>query len=374
MKRYLVGGAVRDALLGRPNSDRDWVVVGATAAQMLADGYVSVGQDFPVFLHPQTHEEHALARTERKVAAGYAGFRFDADPSVTLEQDLLRRDLTINAMARDEDGTVIDPYGGRQDLHDKILRHVSAAFAEDPVRILRLARFAARFGFSVAESTLQLMRDMVARGEVDALVPERVWQEFSRGLLERQPTRFFEVLDACGALAVCLPECGPLADPAGLAARGLSRAAELGLGLPARVAVLCLTIDQGPALATRLRWPTHFVDLARLCLAQRPALLKPGWQPEDALMLLTLIERSDALRRPQRLEEAMAGVACLLAPEAGRGVLATVLAALHAAQAVDAGAIAAASAGPEIPLRVREARRLAVENLLTQRLRGQSGF
>src|SRR5256885_5337521 len=207
MKAYIVGGAVRDALLGVPVNDRDWVVVGATPDDMLAAGYKPVGQDFPVFLHPQTHEEYALARTERKTAPGYHGFTFHADPSVTLEQDLERRDLTINAMAQDADGRVIDPFGGRDDLRDKVLRHVSPAFAEDPVRILRLARFAARFDdFAVAPQTLALMRDMVRAGEVDALVPERVWQELSRGLMERRPSRMFEVLRACGALARLLPE------------------------------------------------------------------------------------------------------------------------------------------------------------------------
>ena len=207
MKRYLVGGAVRDALLGLPEGDRDWVVVGAQSQELLDAGYLQVGRDFPVFLHPQTREEHALARTERKTAAGYRGFEVHADPSVTLEDDLLRRDLTINAIAQDEAGALIDPHGGQRDLADKVLRHVSEAFVEDPVRILRLARFAARFdGFTVAIETMALMRRMVDSGEVDALVPERVWQELARGLMEATPSRMFIVLRACGALARLLPE------------------------------------------------------------------------------------------------------------------------------------------------------------------------
>ena len=204
---YLVGGAVRDQLLGLPVTDRDWVVVGATPEQLQQEGFRLVGQDFPVFLHPTSGEEYALARTERKTAAGYHGFAFHAAPDVTLEQDLARRDLTINAMAEDEHGQVIDPYGGQRDLADRVLRHVSPAFAEDPVRILRLARFAARFAdFRVAPETVALMREMVAAGEVDALVAERVWQELSRGLMERRPSRMFEVLRDAGALQKLLPE------------------------------------------------------------------------------------------------------------------------------------------------------------------------
>ena len=210
-KAYVVGGAVRDALLGLPVKDRDYVVVGATPEQMQALGFVAVGKDFPVFLHPQTHEEYALARTERKTAPGYAGFAFHATAEVTLEQDLQRRDLTINAIAQDDDGTLIDPYGGRADIDARVFRHVSAAFSEDPVRILRVARFAARFTeFSVAPETMGLMRQMVSSGEVDALVAERVWQELSRGLAEATPSRMFDVLRECGALARILPELDAL--------------------------------------------------------------------------------------------------------------------------------------------------------------------
>ena len=195
----MVGGAVRDELLGLPVKDRDYVVVGATPEEMIALGYKPVGRDFPVFLHPQTHEEYALARTERKIARGYHGFEFHAAPGVTLEQDLARRDLTINAIAKDASGKLIDPHNGAADLKARVLRHVSPAFAEDPVRILRVARFAARFGFTIADETLALMRRMVNAGEADALVAERVWQELARGLMEQKPSRMFEALRACGA-------------------------------------------------------------------------------------------------------------------------------------------------------------------------------
>ena len=205
-KFYCVGGAVRDRLLGLPVQDHDWVVVGSTPEAMVAQGFQPVGRDFPVFLHPETHEEYALARTERKTAPGYKGFVIHAAPDVTLEQDLLRRDFTINAIAEDADGKLIDPYGGEADLRAGILRHVSDAFGEDPVRILRAARFAARFGFSIAPETLALMRRMVENSEVDALVAERVWQELARGLMEKTPSRFFETLRSCGALARILPE------------------------------------------------------------------------------------------------------------------------------------------------------------------------
>ncbi len=211
MDIYLVGGAVRDELLGRPNADHDYVVVGATPEAMLAQGFRPVGKDFPVFLHEQTHEEYALARTERKTAPGYHGFSFHAAPDVTLEEDLARRDLTINAMARATDGRLIDPFCGQQDLSAKILRHVGPAFAEDPVRILRIARFAARFSdFTIAPETLTLMRGMVSDGEVDHLVAERVWQELAKGLMEDHPSRMFEVLRDCGALRRLLPELDAL--------------------------------------------------------------------------------------------------------------------------------------------------------------------
>ena len=249
MKTYLVGGAVRDYLLGLPVKDRDWVVVGADAQTMLAQGFQPVGKDFPVFLHPDTHEEYALARTERKTAKGYAGFSFHADKDVTLEQDLMRRDLTINAMAQDSDG-LIDPFGGQQDLAAGILRHVSPAFAEDPVRILRTARFAARYGFEIAEETMRLMRQMVENGEADALVAERVWQELAKGLMEKNPRRMIEVLRECGALKVLLPEVDalfgvpqradyhPEIDSGIHTLMTLQRAADMDLSLPERYAAL----------------------------------------------------------------------------------------------------------------------------------------
>lgn len=213
MDIYLVGGAVRDKLLGLPVKERDWVVIGATPEDMLAEGFRPVGKDFPVFLHPQTHEEYALARTERKTGPGYTGFEFHASPDVTLEEDLIRRDLTINAMAEDANGSLIDPYNGQEDLQNGVLRHVSPAFTEDPVRILRVARFAARFarwGFHVAHDTNKLMRTMVDSGEVDALVPERVWAELEKALGEEHPARFFEVLRGCGALTRLFPEIDAL--------------------------------------------------------------------------------------------------------------------------------------------------------------------
>lgn len=209
-KIYCVGGAVRDKLLGLPVQDRDWVVVGSTPEQMVARGFKPVGSDFPVFLHPETHEEYALARTERKVAQGYKGFTVYASPEVTLEQDLLRRDFTINAIAQDSDGNLIDPYGGQSDLKAGVLRHVSGAFTEDPVRILRAARFVARFDFAIAPETLVLMRTMVDNGEIDALVAERVWQELARGLMQKHPSRFFTTLRDCGALKKILPEVNGL--------------------------------------------------------------------------------------------------------------------------------------------------------------------
>ncbi|RYY93503.1 MAG: multifunctional CCA tRNA nucleotidyl transferase/2'3'-cyclic phosphodiesterase/2'nucleotidase/phosphatase, partial [Comamonadaceae bacterium] len=274
MQTYLVGGAVRDRLLGLPVSDRDWLVVGATPEEMVRRGYLPVGRDFPVFLHPRTREEHALARTERKSAPGYRGFVVHAAPDVTLEQDLARRDLTINAIAlpaeaaeladtaQPDPAALVDPFHGRQDLRDKVLRHVTDAFREDPVRILRVARFAARFhDFRVAPETAQLMREMVDAGEVDALVPERVWQELSRGLLEAMPSRMFAVLQASGALARLLPQVPFAADRMQV----IDGAARHAMPLPVRFA--CLTRGLGPALAAlcdRWRVPSYERDLAVL--------------------------------------------------------------------------------------------------------------
>lgn len=309
IRTYVVGGAVRDQLLGLPVSDRDHVVVGATPEQMIAAGYKPVGQDFPVFLHPQTREEYALARTERKVAPGYAGFTFHSAPDVTLEQDLARRDLTINAMALAEDGSIIDPYGGQADLRAKLFRHVSAAFAEDPVRILRTARFAARFvDFEVAEETLALMQSMAQAGEVDALVAERVWQELARGLLQARPSRMVQLLIAAQAWARLAPE---FIDSARLsdALTALDRAATAGAGLPVRFAVLVCAIADEPQLASdrleqlcrRWRVPGDCRDLGRIALAVQAAV------SADTLLspveLLQLLEQVDAFRRPERFEQ-----------------------------------------------------------------------
>lgn len=336
MKAYLVGGAVRDALLGRPVRERDWVVVGTTPGDMLARGYQPVGKDFPVFLHPETREEYALARTERKTAPGYHGFVTHAAPDVTLEQDLLRRDLTINAMARDDAGALIDPHGGLQDLKAKRLRHVSPAFSEDPVRILRLARFAARFallGFDIAEDTRVLMQDMVAAGEVDALVPERVFAELSKALEEETPSVFFEVLRDCGALARLFPELDalfgvpqppqhhPEIDAGIHSLMVLDQAARLSPDPVIRFAAL--THDLGKALTDPSRWPRHrgherlgLSALTSLCdrlkvpnahrrlaekvmryhgHAHRAVELRPG-------TLVDLLQRLDAFRQKEALE------------------------------------------------------------------------
>ncbi|MBL8342697.1 MAG: multifunctional CCA tRNA nucleotidyl transferase/2'3'-cyclic phosphodiesterase/2'nucleotidase/phosphatase [Rubrivivax sp.] len=308
MQLYIVGGAVRDRLLGEPVSDRDWVAVGTTPEELLALGYKPVGKDFPVFLHPTTGEEVALARTERKSGRGYHGFTFHAAPEVTLEQDLARRDLTINAMAEAADGTLIDPFGGRHDLAGGVLRHVSPAFAEDPVRLLRLARFAARWPhFTVAPETEALLAQLVQAGEVDALVPERVWQELARGLMARRPSRMFEVLRGCGALARLLPE--PRLDAAALAQ--VDAAAAAGAALAVRFALLGWAEEgeagASPAVARaaqRLRVPTEVRELAQLFAreGERLAAWRPAGPRHDAQAdaVLALLERCDAFRQPQR--------------------------------------------------------------------------
>jgi tRNA nucleotidyltransferase (CCA-adding enzyme) len=339
---YVVGGAVRDRLLGRPAGDRDWVVVGATVDDMLRAGFAPVGRDFPVFLHPQTKEEYALARTERKTAPGYRGFCVHADPSVTLEDDLSRRDLTINAMAIAPDGTVIDPHGGQRDLAARVLRHVSPAFAEDPVRILRAARLAARFvDFTVAPETLALMRGMVDAGEVDALVPERVWQELARGLMEQRPSRMFDVLRSSGALRVLLPEVErlwgvpqpaqhhPEIDTGVHLMMVLDQAARLSASLPVRFACLCHDLgkgttppDQWPrhllheersvelarAIAERWKVPTDCRELAEVTAREHGHVHRSTGL--DAAALLRLLERCDAIRRPQRFAEFLLACEC----------------------------------------------------------------
>lgn len=358
MKAWIVGGAVRDELLGLPVRDRDWVVVGATPEQMLAAGFRPVGKDFPVFLHPETHEEYALARTERKTGHGYKGFTFHASPDVTLEQDLARRDLTINAMARDEDGTITDPFGGRQDLAARVLRHVSPAFSEDPLRILRVARFAARFdAFTVAPETMALMRDIVSAGEVEHLVAERVWQELARGLMEDHPQRMFAVLRESGALARLLPELDgqPEAARAARDAR-LARGVARGAPLDQRWAVTLrdLGADTARAVSERLKAPNEARDLAVMLAREHEALRRDGATAERAL---DLIVRCDALRRPERFEALLRAAADgEPAPDVARWH-----AVLAAANGVDAGAVAAACADRrEIPQRVREARLAAI--------------
>jgi tRNA nucleotidyltransferase (CCA-adding enzyme) len=347
VKAYVVGGAVRDELLGLPVQDRDFVVVGATPEEMTAQGFRPVGKDFPVFLHPHTHEEYALARTERKSGRGYKGFTVYAAPDVTLEEDLRRRDLTINAMARDEGGRLVDPFGGRRDLESRVLRHVSEAFAEDPVRILRVARFAARFGFAVAPETLALMKQMVRSGEADYLVPERVWQEFAKGLAEPMPQRMLEVLRECGLAAKLLPEVRS-APPAWQGS------------LAARFALLAwpLAEAEAQALCERLKPPGDVRDLALLAARNRERLrAASGAAPRE---LLDLLKSTDALRRPARFAELL-GVARTAQP----GIdVARAERALEAALQVDAGAIAAASAPAEIAGRVEEARLQAIAEAL----------
>ncbi len=346
MQIYMIGGAVRDRILGRPVSDHDWVVVGATPEQMAEQGYLPVGRDFPVFLHPKTREEYALARTERKSGRGYRGFVVQTSPDVTLEEDLARRDLTINAIAASTDGAktgvVIDPYGGQRDLQNRVLRHVTDAFREDPVRILRVARFAARFtDFTVAPETMQLMCEMVEHGEADHLVAERVWQELARGLMEEQPSRMFDVLRQCGALRVVLPEVDalwgvpqraeyhPEIDTGIHLMMVLDMAARLQAPLTVRLA--CLTHDLGkgttPAemlprhigheqrsarllkgLCQRLRVPTDCKELADVVAREHGNIHRST--ELAAAALLRLLERCDAIRKPERLDEILQACEC----------------------------------------------------------------
>jgi tRNA nucleotidyltransferase (CCA-adding enzyme) len=401
IKRYLVGGAVRDTLLGLPPGDRDWVVVGAGSAQLIEAGYTLVGRDFPVFLHPISHEEHALARTERKTAPGYQGFTVHAHPSVTLEEDLLRRDLTINAIAQDEHGTLIDPHGGQRDLAARVLRHVSPAFAEDPVRLLRLARFAARFtNFSIAPQTQALMQHMVQAGEVDALVPERVWQELARGLMEPQPSRLFEVLRACGALARLLPEVSrlwgvpqradyhPEIDTGVHVMMVLDRAAQLQASLEVRFACLGHDLGKGTtppdvlprhtgheqrsvalvrALCSRLKVPTACRELAEVVAREHGNVHRShDFSAEAVVRLLT---RCDAWRRPERFAELLLACECDARGRLGlentpypqRGRLTQ---AFQWAQSADAAAVASTQpglSGPALGLAIQAARAAAIE-------------
>jgi tRNA nucleotidyltransferase (CCA-adding enzyme) len=367
MIAYVVGGAVRDELLGLSVTDHDWVVVGATPEQMSASGFRPVGKDFPVFLHPQTHEEYALARTERKSGRGYKGFTVYAAPDVTLEQDLARRDLTINAMARTADGTLIDPFGGRRDLEQGVLRHVSPVFADDPVRILRVARFSARFEFRVADETAALMRAMVRAGEVEHLVAERVWQEFSTGLCEPHPQRMFEVLEGCGALAPVLPEVAAMLSDAArrtafFAALGRAAAAKASLAVRFTLIAWHMPGEREPSASTlcaRLRAPNEVCELALVACRCR-ALLERAHLATPA-SLLEVLKRADAFRRRERFGELLS--ATRLADPRPQAVLGVerLERALGAAAAVDAGAIAAkAAASVEIPAMLDQARAEAI--------------
>ncbi|MBX9850119.1 MAG: multifunctional CCA addition/repair protein [Rhodocyclaceae bacterium] len=403
MKIYAVGGAVRDELLGLAVKDRDWVVVGATPGEMIRAGYRPVGRDFPVFLHPETHEEYALARTERKTAPGYGGFVFHAEANVTLEEDLVRRDLTINAIAQDAQGALIDPHNGRSDIAARVLRHVSPAFAEDPVRVLRVARFAARFSdFTVAPETMALMRQMVENGEVDALVSERVWQELAKGLLEATPSRMLRVLHECGALRRILPEVNalygvpqradyhPEVDTGIHVEMVVDMSARLQASLPVRFAALTHDLGKGVTpseilpshrgheahsvrllepLCARLRVPSECRDLALLTARyhgdiHRTAELRPE-------TMVKIIEQADGIRRPDRFMQMLLACECDARgrtgheedeyPQAQR-----FMAVLAAVRGIDAGAIAKACTDPaQIPARVHAARVEAVQALNT---------
>jgi tRNA nucleotidyltransferase (CCA-adding enzyme) len=401
LNAYCVGGAVRDKLLGLPVQDHDWVVVGSTPEQMAARGFKPVGNDFPVFLHPDTHEEYALARTERKVAQGYKGFTVYTSPDVTLEQDLLRRDFTVNAIAEDADGNLIDPYGGQADLKAGVLRHVSDAFSEDPVRILRGARFAARFGFTFAPETLILMRTMVDNGEVDALVAERVWQELARGLMEKHPSRFFNTLRECGALKKILPEldvmfgvpqtahyhpeidCGihamlVLDDTArhgySLEVRFAALGHDLGKGntppdiLPRHIGHEMRSVDLLKGLCERLRVPADCRDLALLVAKHHGNIHRAKELRADTIV--KLFDSCDLWRKPERF--ALILQAC---ESDARGRIghendaypqtAYLLKCSDAARAVNAGEIARACSDKNlIADKVREARILAVEKAI----------
>ncbi len=361
METYVVGGAVRDEMLGLPVQDRDYVVVGSTPEEMVKQGFRPVGRDFPVFLHPQTHEEYALARTERKTAPGYHGFAFHASPDVTLEQDLQRRDLTINAMARDGSGRLIDPYHGADDLGEGVLRHVSPAFAEDPVRILRVARFAARFDFTVAPETHALMVQMVRDGEANALVAERVWQELAKGLMEKTPSAMFAILRDCGALARVLPQIDALYDDgqAGEAMIALDAAAAGTAALDVRFAALLRVLEPEAveALCAKLKAPAACRDLALLAARHGNAIADGAELDAEALM--QVLEATDAWRRPERFRDLMEAA---LAGVADAGASRKRLCVAHdVALAVDAGVVARTQKSPDgIKAAVAEARLAAI--------------
>ncbi|HUH92668.1 MAG TPA: multifunctional CCA tRNA nucleotidyl transferase/2'3'-cyclic phosphodiesterase/2'nucleotidase/phosphatase [Casimicrobiaceae bacterium] len=373
MKIYRVGGSVRDELLGRPVADRDYVVVGATPEAMRALGFRSVGRNFPVFLHPHTHEEYALARTERKSGRGHRGFVFHASPEVTLEEDLARRDLTINAMARGQDGVLVDPFGGARDLEQGVLRHVGPAFAEDPLRVLRVARFAARFGFSVAPETLALMRAIAAGGELATLSAERVWQELSRALMERTPSRFIALLRECGALGAVLPEVDALGGGSAPKSRALEQllraldaAAAANDTLPVRYAVLAGALGanarsrmlRAERVSRTVNAPIDCRDLARLAarLCGRVARARELSAPETLDLLLA----ADAVRRPERFQALLRVCELWHFAEAGAGKdfrpAHELVGALAAVRQVEAGRLAAGAKGRDVARRVRAAR------------------
>jgi tRNA nucleotidyltransferase (CCA-adding enzyme) len=412
MQVFVVGGAVRDALMGQSVNDRDWVVVGSTPEAMTAQGFVPVGKDFPVFLHPKSREEYALARTERKTARGYKGFAVQAAPDVTLEEDLARRDLTVNAMAVPEalahaapsawTGQILDPYDGERDLKNKVLRHVTNAFAEDPVRILRVARFAARFAdFTVADETMALMRQMVEDGEVDHLVPERVWQELAKGLMSEKPSRMFEVLRACGALRVLLPELDrlwgvpqraeyhPEVDTGVHMMLVMDMAARLNTSLSVRVACLMHDLGKGttPAdvlprhighegrsvkllqqVCERLRVPTDCKELAEVVAREHGNIHRSAELGPEALM--RLLERCDAIRQAERFALVLQACECdargrLGFEEAAYTQAGRLLKAQHAALSVETAPIAQVAAtqglkGPQIGLQIAQARIQAI--------------
>ena len=416
MQIYMVGGAVRDKLLGRPVNDHDWVVVGATPEQMLAQGYLPVGRDFPVFLHPETREEYALARTERKSGRGYRGFVVQSSPDVTLEEDLSRRDLTINSIASstDESGAtrLFDPYHGEKDLHERVLRHVTDSFREDPVRILRVARFAARFtDFTVAPKTMQLMREMVEHGEVNHLVPERVWQELARGLMEEKPSRMFEVLRDCGALQVLLPEVArlwgvpqradyhPEVDTGVHLMMVLDMAARLSAPLTVRFACLAHDLGKGttPAdvlprhidhetrsaellkdVAERLRVPVDCRETADVVAREHGHIHRS--QDLSAAALVRLLERCDAIRKPERFAEILLACECdargrLGFEESAYPQRPRLLAVLAAVQSVVTREIAAQAAargqsGPQVGALIHQARVEAVAQWLQTQAHG----
>ena len=417
MQIYMVGGAVRDRLLGLPVQDHDWVVVGATPEQMVARGYLPVGKDFPVFLHPDTREEYALARTERKSGRGYKGFTVFTSPDVTIEDDLARRDLTINAIAARADWTgvegqkdpeFIDPFHGRRDLQAKVLRHVTAAFREDPVRILRLARFAARFhDFTIAPETMALLREMVQEGEADHLVPERVWQELARGLMEDHPVRLFDVLRDCGALRVVLPELDrlwgvpqrpeyhPEVDTGVHVMMVLQQAALAGAPLPVRWACLMHDLGKGTtpadvlprhighearsarllrAVAERLRVPTECTELAEVVAREHGNIHRSA--ELNAAALVRLLERCDAFRKPARFADALLACECDARGRLGMEDDAypqrpRLLAALAAAQGVQTASVAQAAMahgaqGAAIGQAVAKARAQAVQGWMDE--------